>query len=53
MTSQGLTGVVNYLIFLSLTVFNGIADAMHVLLSHNLGAGNARRIRNSWAARFA
>lgn len=50
MTSQGVTGVaafsvVNYLIFLSLMVFYGIADAMHVLLSHNLGAGNARRIR--------
>ncbi|MGQ4879492.1 MATE family efflux transporter [Billgrantia sp. LNSP4103-1] len=37
--------VVNYLIFLSLMVFYGIADAMHVLLSHNLGAGNAQRIR--------
>lgn len=50
MTSQGVTGVaaftvVNYLIFLSLMVFYGIADAMHVLLSHNLGVGNARRIR--------
>ncbi|MCE8044884.1 multidrug transporter MatE [Halomonas daqingensis] len=49
-TSQGVAGVaaftvVNYLIFLSLMVFYGIADAMHVLLSHNLGAGNARRIR--------
>lgn len=50
MTSQGVTGVaaftvINYLIFLSLMVFYGIADAMHVLLSHNLGVGNARRIR--------
>ncbi|MGO1748947.1 MAG: MATE family efflux transporter [Marinobacter sp.] len=50
MTSQGLAGVaaftvVNYLIFLSLMVFYGIADAMHVLISHNLGAGNAERIR--------
>ncbi|EWH00378.1 MATE family efflux transporter [Halomonas sp. BC04] len=50
MSSQGVTGVaaftvVNYLIFLSLMVFYGIADAMHVLLSHNLGVGNARRIR--------
>lgn len=49
-TSQGVTGVaaftvVNYLIFLSLMVFYGISDAMHVLLSHNLGAGNAPRIR--------
>ncbi|MFQ3787688.1 MATE family efflux transporter [Halomonas sp. A29] len=48
--SHGVSGVaaftvVNYLIFLSLMVFYGIADAMHVLLSHNLGAGNARRIR--------
>lgn len=50
MTSQGVPGVaaftvVNYLIFLSLMVFYGISDAMHVLLSHNLGAGNAARIR--------
>ncbi|GEK49051.1 MATE family efflux transporter [Halomonas pacifica] len=50
MNSQGVTGVaaftvVNYLIFLSLMVFYGISDAMHVLVSHNLGAGNARRIR--------
>lgn len=50
MTSSGVTGiaaftVVNYLIFLSLMVFYGISDAMHVLLSHNLGAGNVRRIR--------
>lgn len=50
MARLGATGVaaftvVNYLIFLSLMVFYGIADAMHVLLSHNLGAGNARRIR--------
>ena len=49
-TSHGVAGVaaftvVNYLIFLSLMVFYGIADAMHVLLSHNLGAGNVRRIR--------
>ena len=49
-TSQGVTGVaaftvVNYLIFLSLMVFYGISDAMHVLLSHNLGARNAPRIR--------
>lgn len=50
MSSQGVTGVaaftvVNYLIFLSLMVFYGISDAMHVLVSHNLGAGNAARIR--------
>ncbi|MCC5881125.1 MAG: MATE family efflux transporter [Halomonas sp.] len=51
MISLGATGVaaftvVNYLIFTSLMVFYGIADAMHVLLSHNLGVGNARRIRS-------
>jgi len=49
-TTQGVAGVaaftvVNYLIFLSLMMFYGISDAMHVLISHNLGAGNARRIR--------
>ena len=27
-------------------VFYGISDAMHVLISHNLGAGNAARIRS-------
>lgn len=51
MTTQGVAGVaaftvVNYLIFLSLMVFYGISDAMHVLISHNLGAGNAERIRH-------
>ena len=50
MRDQGVEGVaaftvVNYLIFLSLMVFYGISDAMHVLLSHNLGAGNPERIR--------
>ncbi|WP_328189628.1 MATE family efflux transporter [Marinobacter sp. OP 3.4] len=50
MREQGVDGVaaftvVNYLIFLSLMVFYGISDAMHVLLSHNLGAGNPERIR--------
>lgn len=54
MTTQGVTGVaaftvVNYLIFLSLMVFYGISDAMHVLISHNLGAGNAERIRRFMA----
>ena len=49
-TSYGVDGVaaftvVNYIIFLSLMVFYGIADAMHVLVSHNLGAGNSVRIR--------
>lgn len=50
MASHGVPGVaaftvVNYLIFLSLMIFYGISDAMHVLISHNLGAGNAYRIR--------
>lgn len=50
MREQGVDGVaaftvVNYLVFLSLMVFYGISDAMHVLLSHNLGAGNPDRIR--------
>ncbi|PSF05228.1 multidrug transporter MatE [Marinobacter fuscus] len=50
MLTEGVAGVaaftvVNYLIFLSLMVFYGIADAMHVLVSQNLGAGNADRIR--------
>lgn len=49
-TTQGVAGVaaftvVNYLIFLSLMTFYGISDAMHVLISHNLGAGNPERIR--------
>jgi putative MATE family efflux protein len=49
-TTQGVTGVaaftvVNYLIFLSLMTFYGISDAMHVLISHNLGAGQSERIR--------
>ena len=50
MTTQGVAGVaaftvVNYLIFLSMMIFYGISDAMHVLISHNLGARNAVRIR--------
>jgi Na+-driven multidrug efflux pump len=36
--------VVNYAIFLSLMIFYGVADALHVLLSVNLGARNAARI---------
>lgn len=51
MASHGVAGVaaftvINYLIFLSLMMFYGISDAMHVLISHNLGAGNARRVRD-------
>lgn len=50
MASHGVAGVaaftvINYLIFLSLMMFYGISDAMHVLISHNLGAGNARRVK--------
>lgn len=46
---QGVEGVaaftvVNYLIFLSLMLFYGIADAIHLLVSQNYGAGNGRRI---------
>ncbi|GAA3955900.1 MATE family efflux transporter [Allohahella marinimesophila] len=37
--------VVNYLIFLSMMVFYGIADAMHLLVSQNYGAGKLQRIR--------
>ncbi len=53
-SSHGVAGVaaftvVNYLIFLSLMIFYGISDAMHVLVSHNLGAGNSRRIRDFMA----
>lgn len=37
--------VINYLIFVSLMLYYGIADALHLLVSHNHGAGNAERIR--------
>lgn len=37
--------VVNYAVLASLMAFYGVADALHVLLSQNLGAGNAARIR--------
>ncbi|WP_297808643.1 MATE family efflux transporter [uncultured Methylophaga sp.] len=36
--------VINYLIFVSLMLYYGIADALHLLVSHNHGAGNAQRI---------
>ncbi|ARU54635.1 Na+-driven multidrug efflux pump [Oleiphilus messinensis] len=36
--------VVNYLIFVSLMVYYGIVDAMHVLLSQNFGAGSTDRV---------
>lgn len=37
--------VVNYAIFVSLMLFYGIADALHLLVSQNLGARNPERIR--------
>jgi Na+-driven multidrug efflux pump len=37
--------VVNYAIFASLMIFYGVADALHVLFSQNLGARNAARIQ--------
>ena len=37
--------VVGYAIFVSLMLYYGVADALHVLLSQNLGARNAPRIR--------
>ncbi len=48
-THLGVTGiaafaVINYLIFVSLMLYYGIADALHLLVSHNHGAGNPERI---------
>jgi putative MATE family efflux protein len=37
--------VVNYCIFLSLMLSYGIADALHLLVSQNFGAGDRQRIR--------
>lgn len=36
--------VVNYLIFLSVMLSYGVADALHLLVSQNYGAGNRQRI---------
>ncbi len=36
--------VVNYLIYVSLMVYYGIVDSMHILLSQNMGAGLIRRV---------
>jgi putative MATE family efflux protein len=36
--------VINYMIFVSLMLYYGIADALHLLVSHNHGAGNTERI---------
>lgn len=43
---QGIAAfsVINYLIFISLMVYYGIVDAMHVLLSQNFGVANRQRI---------
>jgi putative MATE family efflux protein len=37
--------VVNHFIFLSLMLSYGVADALHLLVSQNFGAGNRQRIR--------
>lgn len=37
--------VVNYLIYISLMVYYGIIDAMHVLLGHNFGAQRIDRVK--------
>lgn len=37
--------VVNYAVFISLMLFYGISDALHLLVSQNLGARNHERIR--------
>ncbi|HEY8942894.1 MAG TPA: MATE family efflux transporter [Polyangiaceae bacterium] len=49
MARVGVEGVsafaaVNFAIFASLMIFYGISDALHLLVSQNLGAGNALRI---------
>lgn len=36
--------VINYMIFVSLMLYYGIADALHLLVSHNHGAGKPQRI---------
>ena len=48
---QGVSGlaafaVINYLIFISLMIYYGIADALHLLISQNHGAAQAKRIRD-------
>lgn len=48
---QGVSGlaafaVINYLIFISLMIYYGIADALHLLISQNHGAAKAKRIRD-------
>jgi MATE family, multidrug efflux pump len=41
--------VINYLIFVSLMLYYGIADALHLLISHNHGAGYSHRILQFFA----
>lgn len=48
---QGVNGlaafaVINYMIFISLMIYYGIADALHLLISQNHGAANAKRVRD-------
>lgn len=50
-TYQGVSGlaafaVINYLIFISLMIYYGIADALHLLISQNHGAAKTKRIRD-------
>jgi len=50
-TYQGVSGlaafaVINYLIFISLMIYYGIADALHLLISQNHGAAQAKRIKD-------
>lgn len=45
--------VVNYLIFLSLMLAYGVADALHLLVSQNYGAQNFSRIRHFLFTAFA
>jgi len=44
--------VVNYLIFLSLMMAYGFADALHLLVSQNFGAGQLQRIQSFLHAAF-
>lgn len=37
--------IANYVLFISMMTYYGIVDAIHILVSQNLGAGNIRRIR--------
>ncbi|OEE43540.1 multidrug transporter MatE [Enterovibrio norvegicus] len=37
--------IANYVLFISMMAYYGIVDAIHILVSQNLGAGNHRRIR--------